>query len=115
MDEGENQLKFQSTGLLFAQNTGHRPEVISPLVHRYTIFISKYIPKADRRVVTKENRISRVPKPVPPYCAYGYLVWSGYYLTEMVEPGGQGAPPPHCVLKWGFTRTFHGSQDAALK
>ena len=21
----------------------------------------------------------------------------------------------HCMLKWGFTRTFHGNQDAALK
>ena len=52
-DEGENQLKFQWTGLIFAQNTGHRPEVISPLFHRCTIFILKYIPKADRRVLTK--------------------------------------------------------------
>ena len=47
LDEGENQLKFQWTGLIFAQNTGHIPEIISPLVHRCTIFISKYVPKAD--------------------------------------------------------------------
>ena len=23
--------------------------------------------------------------------------------------------PPHCVLKWGFTRTFPGKKDATLK
>ena len=24
------------------------------------------------------------------------------------------APLPHCVLKWGFTRTFPGNQEATL-
>ena len=25
------------------------------------------------------------------------------------------SPPPHCVLKWGFTRTFPENQDATFK
>ena len=40
-------------------------------------------------------------------------------ICSMVEIGltdlpkfGAGA---HCVLKWGFTRTFPGNQDATLK
>ena len=36
------------------------------------------------------------------------------YYTGLAEQGGWGGGG-HCVLKWGFTWTFHGSQDATLK
>ena len=37
------------------------------------------------------------------------------FLLILLKHGGTIAPSPHCVLKWGFTRTFPGSQDAILK
>ena len=36
-------------------------------------------------------------------------------LMGSSQCSGYNMPPAHCVLKWGFTRTFPGNQDETLK